>query len=445
HGTSTASAARSSPNRSCSRSCVAVCGATTRIVSCSGTRSRATICSDACATIPRSRESFRRQSSRVSLTCATPCGISTSCSRGRWRTAMDRGELLYEGKAKQVYRTSDPALLIQHFKDDATAFNAQKRGTIVEKGIVNNRISEVLFGVLEQHGIATHFVRRLADRDMLVRACKMVKIEVVVRNIIAGSLATRLGRPEGEVLAEPVLEHYLKDDALGDPLINDWHIRLLRLATAEELAEINATALRVNDILRAYLDARDLVLVDFKLEFGRHAGRLLVADEIGPDTCRLWDKSTQRKLDKDRFRRDLGDVEEAYQEAARRICGIAADGRPGRGAHGACHGDAQARHPRSAGKSGAAITARARIPGGRRGACGQVRRAAFARRRSRRGGGARAGHVRAAAGQRRHRGLSRRDRRGRTVGVRWGVVTFPGSNDDRDMLRVADRVLGDDA
>src|SRR5262245_7987254 len=324
HGTWTASAARSSPSRSCWRWCVAACGATTRIASCSATRSRATISSDACATIRRSRESFRHRSSRVSLTCATPCGISTVCSRGRWRTAMDRGELLYEGKAKQVYRTSDPALLIQHFKDDATAFNAQKRGTIVEKRIVNNRISEVLFGVLEQHGIATHFVRRLSDRDMLVRACQIVKIEVVVRNIIAGSLATRLGRPEGEVLAEPVLEHYLKDDALGDPLINDWHIRLLRLATAEELAEINATALRVNDLLRAFLDAREIVLVDFKLEFGRHAGRLLVADEIGPDTCRLWDKSTQRKLDKDRFRRDLGAVEEAYQEAARRICGIAA-------------------------------------------------------------------------------------------------------------------------
>src|SRR5262249_18225429 len=221
HGTGIASAARSSRSRSCSPSCVAGCGATTRIAWCSATRWRATICSDVCATIRRSRESSRRRSSRVSLTCATPCGISTSCSRVRWRTAMDRGELLYEGKAKQVYRTSDPALLIQHFKDDATAFNAQKRGTILDKGIVNNRISEVLFGVLEQHGIATHFVRRLSDRDMLVRACQIVKIEVVARNVIAGSLATRLGRPEGEVLAEPVLEHYLKDDALGDPLIND--------------------------------------------------------------------------------------------------------------------------------------------------------------------------------------------------------------------------------
>jgi phosphoribosylaminoimidazole-succinocarboxamide synthase len=237
---------------------------------------------------------------------------------------MDRGELLYEGKAKQVYRTSDPDRLIQYFKDDATAFNAQKRGTIVSKGIVNNRISEVLFGLLERAGVATHFVERLSDRDMLVRTCQIVKIEVVVRNVIAGSLAKRLGRPEGEALPEPILEHYLKDDALGDPLINDWHIRYLQLATAEELTAINDTALRVNAILRPYLEDREIVLVDFKLEFGRHHGQLLVADEICPDTCRLWDKSTGHKLDKDRFRRDLGGVEEAYQEAARRICGIAA-------------------------------------------------------------------------------------------------------------------------
>jgi phosphoribosylaminoimidazole-succinocarboxamide synthase len=237
---------------------------------------------------------------------------------------MERGELLYEGKAKRVYGTSDPALLIQHFKDDATAFNAQKRGTIASKGIVNNRISEVLFQQLEAAGVATHFVRRLSDRDMLVRACQIIKVELVVRNVIAGSLATRIGRPEGEVLPAPILEHYLKDDALGDPLLNDWHIRFLDLATPEELATVNATALHVNDILRAYLDAREMVLVDFKLEFGRHQGRLLLADEIGPDTCRLWDKSTGHKLDKDRFRRDLGGVEEAYQEAARRICGLAA-------------------------------------------------------------------------------------------------------------------------
>ena len=149
---------------------------------------------------------------------------------------MERRELLYEGKAKQVYRTSDPDLLIQHFKDDATAFNAQKRGTILDKGILNNRMSEVLFRSLEEEGVATHFVRRLSDRDMLIRACEIVKIEVVARNIIAGSLSKRLGRPEGEPLPEPILEHYYKDDALEDPMINDWHIRLLRLASPQELA-----------------------------------------------------------------------------------------------------------------------------------------------------------------------------------------------------------------
>src|SRR5215470_9760100 len=237
---------------------------------------------------------------------------------------MERLELLYEGKAKKVYRTSDPDLLIQHFKDDATAFNAKKRGTIVDKGVLNNRMSEVLFRFLEEEGVATHFVRRLSDRDMLIRACEIVKIEVVARNIIAGSLAKRLGRPEGELLPETILEHYYKDDALGDPLINDWHIRMLRLATPQEMQFINETALKVNAILREFLDARSIVLVDMKLEFGRHQGKILVADEICPDTCRFWDKSTGEKLDKDRFRRDLGGVEEAYQEAARRICGAAA-------------------------------------------------------------------------------------------------------------------------
>ena len=237
---------------------------------------------------------------------------------------MERRELLYEGKAKQVYRTADPDLLIQHFKDDATAFNAQKRGTIASKGIVNNRTSEVFFKLLEEHGVATHLVRRLSDRDMLIRACEIVKIEVVVRNIIAGSLAKRLGRPEGELLPEPVVEHYLKDDALGDPMINDWHIRLLRLGTAAEVQTINEIALKVNAILREFLDARDIVLVDMKMEFGRHQGKILLADEICPDTCRFWDKGTGEKLDKDRFRRDLGGVEDAYQEAARRICSVAA-------------------------------------------------------------------------------------------------------------------------
>src|SRR5258705_3488938 len=163
---------------------------------------------------------------------------------------MERRELIYEGKAKPVYRTADPDLLIQYFKDDATAFNAQKRGTIVSKGIVNNCTSEVFFRLLEEQGVATHFVRRLSDREMLIRACEIVKIEVVARNIVAGSLAKRLGRAEGDLLPEPVLEHYLKDDALGDPMINDWHVRVLRLASSAELQTINATALEVNAILR---------------------------------------------------------------------------------------------------------------------------------------------------------------------------------------------------
>ena len=167
---------------------------------------------------------------------------------------MERLELLYEGKAKQVYRTSDPDLLIQHFKDDATAFNAKKRGTIVDKGVLNNRMSEVLFRFLESEGVSTHFVKRLSDRDMLIRTCDIVKVEVVARNIIAGSLAKRLGREEGEKLPEPILEHFYKDDALDDPMINDWHIRFLRLASPQELATINEMALRVNALLPDMID-----------------------------------------------------------------------------------------------------------------------------------------------------------------------------------------------
>ncbi len=237
---------------------------------------------------------------------------------------MERRELLYEGKAKQVYRTDDPYLLIQHFKDDTTAFNAQKRGTIASKGVLNNRMSEVLFKLLEEHGVGTHFVRRLSDRDMLIRACEIVKIDVVTRNIVAGSLAQRLGRAEGELLPEPIVEYSSKDDALGDPSITDGHIDLLRLATPAELQFMNEAALKVNAILREFLDARGIVLVDMKLEFGRHGGKILLVDEICPDTCRFWDKETGEKLDKDRFRDDLDNVEEGYQEAARRICGIAA-------------------------------------------------------------------------------------------------------------------------
>ncbi len=236
---------------------------------------------------------------------------------------MEKRELLYEGKAKQVYATVDPDLVIQYFKDDATAFNAQKRGTIVNKGRYNNAISASLFRYLEEHGVPTHFVRTLSEREMLVRRLEIIPVEVVVRNVIAGSLAKRLGLSEGRELPRPILEHYYKNDALGDPLINPWHITVLGFASEGELEEINRRALQVNDSLRTFLQPRGLILVDFKLEFGRFQGRLLLADEISPDTCRFWDAASGEKLDKDRFRFDLGNVESAYAEVHRRICGVA--------------------------------------------------------------------------------------------------------------------------
>lgn len=236
---------------------------------------------------------------------------------------MQRRTKIYEGKAKILYETDNPDLLIQHFKDEATAFDAKKRGIIEQKGIYNNRISSVLFEYLKRRGVRTHFVEQLSDREMLVKRLEIIKIEVVVRNISAGSLSKRLGLEEGNPLREPILEFFYKDDALGDPLINDDHIRLLALATPQELRAIRKRALLINDLLREFLDHRNLILVDFKLEFGRHHGHLLLGDEITPDGCRLWDKQTLEKMDKDRFRRDLGKVEEAYQEVYRRICGDA--------------------------------------------------------------------------------------------------------------------------
>jgi phosphoribosylaminoimidazole-succinocarboxamide synthase len=238
---------------------------------------------------------------------------------------MERGELLYEGKAKRVYATPDPDLVIQYFKDDATAFNAQKRGTIASKGILNCRMSETFFRHLEAAGVATHLVERLSDREMLVRRLAIIPIEVVVRNVIAGSLATRVGRPEGEPLSRPVVEFYYKDDALGDPMINEWHVAAFGWATRGELDRIVEQALAINKSLFALLDQRGITLVDAKYEFGRHKGTILLGDEISPDTCRFWDKATREHLDKDRFRRDLGRVEEAYQEMWRRVC----EGAPG--------------------------------------------------------------------------------------------------------------------
>ncbi len=228
-------------------------------------------------------------------------------------------EMFYEGKAKKLYTTSDPDLIVQYFKDDATAFNAQKRGTIEEKGVVNNRMSELFFTLLEREGVQTHFVRRLDDREMLCRRLEIIPVETVVRNIVAGSLAKRLGRQEGEELKHPFVEYYYKSDPLGDPLIYPEHAIAFGWATEQDFRTIREMALKVNDILRRFLDARDVILVDFKLEFGRHHGKILLGDEICPDTCRFWDKATRQKLDKDRFRRDLGGVEEAYHEMLRRV------------------------------------------------------------------------------------------------------------------------------
>ena len=233
---------------------------------------------------------------------------------------MEKREKLYEGKAKQVWSTDDPQLVVQYFKDDATAFNAQKRGTIASKGVVNNAVSEVLFRELERHGVKTHLVERFSDRDMLVRRLQIIPVELVVRNIIAGSLAKRLGLEEGGDLASPIVEFYYKDDALDDPMINQWHITVMKMATQAEIDQMVASALRVNQVLRDFFRERGMLLVDFKLEYGRTStGEVLLGDEICPDTCRLWDSETRKKLDKDRFRRDLGGVEEAYQEVYRRV------------------------------------------------------------------------------------------------------------------------------
>jgi phosphoribosylaminoimidazole-succinocarboxamide synthase len=229
------------------------------------------------------------------------------------------GEKLYEGKAKILYATEDPALVIQYFKDDATAFNAQKRGTIMDKGVCNNKISSALFQVMEQAGVPTHFVKQLSDREMLVKRLEIIPLEVTMRNITAGGMSRMLGIEEGIVLKQPVFEWHYKSDPLGDPLMNDDHILALQLATTQELETIRRLSSKVNDALKAYFATRGIDLVDFKLEFGRYRGHILLGDEISPDTCRFWEQGTKKKLDKDRFRRDLGDVEAAYQEMLRRV------------------------------------------------------------------------------------------------------------------------------
>ncbi len=232
-------------------------------------------------------------------------------------------EKIYEGKAKILYTTEDPDLIIQYFKDDASAFNGVKKGTIVDKGVVNNHISSVIYRFLEENGVATHMVERLNDREQLTKKIDIIPIEVVMRNVVAGSLAKRMGRPEGEELKKPVLEFYYKSDDLGDPMINEYHIHEFGLATDEEVGQLKTLGFRVNDLLVGYFRDRGIRLVDFKLEFGRHQGKILLGDEISPDGCRLWDLATNEKMDKDRFRFNLGKVEEKYQEVYNLICGTA--------------------------------------------------------------------------------------------------------------------------
>ena len=232
---------------------------------------------------------------------------------------MQKGEQLYEGKAKKVFLTEDPDALIVSYKDDATAFNGQKKGTITGKGIINNRMSNYLFRVIEREGVPTHYVQEISDRETVVRKVEIVPLEVIIRNVAAGSFSKRLGVSEGTELVEPTIEFSYKNDELEDPLINSYFAKALKLATQDELETIKKYAFKVNDILRVEFLKAGLRLIDFKIEFGRFHGKIILADEISPDTCRLWDAKTGEKLDKDRFRRDLGNAEEAYIEVAKRL------------------------------------------------------------------------------------------------------------------------------
>ena len=233
---------------------------------------------------------------------------------------MEKREQLYEGKAKKVYATDDPSLVIVSYKDDATAFDGTKKGTISGKGVVNNRMSNLLMQLLERHGVPTHFVKELSDRETVVKKVAIVPLEVIIRNVSAGCLAKRYGVEEGVLFDEPTIEFSYKNDELHDPLINSYHAIALKLATREEIETIKQMAFTVNRVLKEYFAGLGVKLVDFKLEFGRLPdGGIVLADEISPDTCRFWDAKTNEKLDKDRFRRDLGGVEDAYQEMMRRV------------------------------------------------------------------------------------------------------------------------------
>ena len=235
---------------------------------------------------------------------------------------MEKTIQLYEGKAKQVFATDDKDYVIVSYKDDATAFNGLKKGTIAGKGVINNKMSNFLMQILEKHGVETHFVKELSDRETLVKKVSIVPLEVIIRNISAGSFAKRYGVDEGIVFDEPTIEFSYKNDALGDPLINSYHALALKLATKEEIEKIKSMAFKVNEVLKDYFKKLNVTLVDFKLEFGKTSeGTIVLADEISPDTCRFWDSTTGEKLDKDRFRRDLGGVEDAYNEMMRRLMG----------------------------------------------------------------------------------------------------------------------------
>ena len=232
---------------------------------------------------------------------------------------MEKLELLYEGKAKKVYTTEDPDVLIVDYKDDATAFNGIKKGTITGKGAINNRMTNFMFQMLEKAGIPTHYVKELSDGETAVKKVEIVPLEVIVRNVAAGSFSKRLGIEEGFKLLAPTLEFSYKDDDLGDPMINDYFAIAIGAATREEIDKITEYAFKINEIMKDYFLTKDIDLIDFKLEFGRYKGEIILADEISPDTCRFWDVNTHEKLDKDRFRRDMGNVEEAYEEVSSRL------------------------------------------------------------------------------------------------------------------------------
>ena len=233
--------------------------------------------------------------------------------------AMKKVELLYEGKAKKVYTTEDPDVLIVDYKDGATAFHGQKKGTIVGKGAINNRMTNHIFKLFEKDGIPTHYIEELSDRETAVKKVEIIPLEVIIRNITAGSFAKKMGMEEGIVLKRPTLEFSYKNDDLHDPFINRYYALALDLATEEEINTIEKYAFQVNEIMKQYFGSLGIDLVDFKIEFGRYKGQVILADEVSPDTCRLWDKETHEKLDKDRFRRDMGNVEDAYNEVFRRL------------------------------------------------------------------------------------------------------------------------------